>query len=394
MQPEPLEILISAGEASGDLYGSALVEALRRRLPDARFFGCAGTKMQAAGVEPVVDAASLSVVGLIEVVSHIPRIYGEFRRLIAAARARKPALAILVDSPDFHLRAAAKLHAVGIPVVYLVAPQAWAWRKGRVRAMRRNISRLLCIFPFEEAFFRGHGMPTDYIGHPLARICRPRMSRGDFFSTQGLDPDRPLLTLLPGSRAGEIARHLPVLAEASRRIAERIPAQFVLALPEGLTSRHGRAYFSEPISGAPIQLIEGHTWDAIAHADLALAASGTVTVEAAILGTPMVAYYKVSAASWWMGRFLVNVPFYTMVNLVAGKRVAPELMQNEMSAENLTREAVRLMQDEPARARMRADLAEVAQALATSRDPMDVAAELVEQELEKSRSSKEDAHVA
>ena len=169
-------ILVSAGEASGDLYASLVVEQLRRILPDTEFFGCTGPRLRAAGVQTVVDAASLAVVGLVEVVSHIPRIYGEYRKLLAAASARKPDLAILTDSPDFHLRVARKLHQQGIPVVYLVAPQAWAWRKGRVREMCRTIHRLLCIFPFEEEFFTRHGVPTTYIGHPLAGLVRPNLT--------------------------------------------------------------------------------------------------------------------------------------------------------------------------------------------------------------------------
>ena len=177
---ESVRVLISAGEASGDLYASRVVAALRERHPDAEFFGCAGPRMQAAGVRPVVDSRSLAVVGIVEVLAHIPRIYGEFRKLVRAARQEKPDLAILTDSPDFHLRLAKKLHAQGIPVAYLIAPQAWAWRQGRVRTMRRTIRQLLCIFPFEEAFFRKHGVAATFIGHPLTHIVRPLLSRAGF----------------------------------------------------------------------------------------------------------------------------------------------------------------------------------------------------------------------
>jgi lipid-A-disaccharide synthase len=373
----PLRILVSAGEASGDLYAAELVNALRSYFPDAVFFGCAGHRMQAAGVEPVVDAASLAVVGIVEVVAHIPRIYGEFRKLIRAAKDRRPDLAILTDSPDFHLRVAEKLHAQGVPVVYLIAPQAWAWRKGRVKQMRRDLRRLLCIFPFEEAFFRDHGIDARYIGHPLTRVVKPAQTRAAFFAAHALDPARPLITILPGSRVGEIGRHMPVLVETVRRLAAQSTAQFVLALPKGLAERHGGAFFTEPISGLPIQVIEGETWDAIAHATLALAASGTVTVEAAILGTPMVTFYKVKRSSWLLGRHLVDVPFFTMVNLIAGRRVVPELIQNEMSAVNLAREALLLLNAESARNEMQAGLAGVRRLLATGENPMERAAALV-----------------
>jgi lipid-A-disaccharide synthase len=369
-----VDILVSAGEASGDLYASALVNALRARTA-ATFFGTTGPRMRAAGVETVVDAASLNVVGLVEVVRHIPRIHGEFRKLLAAAERRKPDLAILTDSPDFHLRLAPKLRRMGVPVVYLVAPQAWAWRKGRIPAMRRDLTHLLCIFPFEEAFFRGHGVPATYIGHPLPRIVQPVSTRADFLSRHGLPSDKPLVTLLPGSRPGEIARHLRILPDTARLVGGL--ASFVLATPGGLRQRLGGGFFDDSIGSAPIRHVEGETWDAIAHADLALAASGTVTIEAAVLGTPMVAFYKVSGWSWWMGRYFVNVPFFSMVNLVAERRVVPELIQADCTAERLAAEASRLLADHEARERMRRELAEVRARLATDRDPMELAADIV-----------------
>jgi lipid-A-disaccharide synthase len=349
------KILVSAGEASGDLYASLVVEELRRILPGSEFFGCTGPRLRAAGVRTVVDAASLAVVGLVEVVAHIPRIYGEFRKLLAEARQQKPDLAILTDSPDFHLRIARKLHQQGVPVVYLVAPQAWAWRQGRVRQMRRTLQRLLCIFPFEEEFFNSHGVPATYIGHPLAGLVRPALTRDEFFRKHRLAAERPLVTVLPGSRRGEAARHLPALVDAVRRIYRERAVNVLL--PASVTT--GAAFFSGRLGRSPIQVIEGESWDAMAHADLALAASGTVTVEAALLGTPMVTFYKVTAASWLAGKFLVDVPFYSMVNLIAGRAVVPELMQGQMTGENLAREALHLLADQPARADMKDGLAEV-----------------------------------
>ena len=355
----PRNILISAGEASGDLYAALLADELRRIWPDAQLFGCTGPRMRRAGVETVVDAASLAVVGLVEVASHIPRIYGEFRKLQAAARQRRPELAILTDSPDFHLRLARKLHRQGVPVVYLVAPQVWAWRKGRLPGMRRTLSHVLCIFPFEEEFFRSHGLPAIYIGHPLAGIAKPALSRAEFFRKHRLPPGRPLITVLPGSRRGEAARHLPSLLDAVGRLYLDQAASFIL--PAAPTA--GVDFFRERIGGAPIQVIDGENWDSIAHADLALAASGTVTVEAALLGTPMVTFYKVTAASWAMGKMLVDVPFYSMVNLVAGRAVVPELMQGQMTGERIAQEARRLLTDPVARGIMQAGLAEVREKL-------------------------------
>ena len=374
----PRNILISAGEASGDLYAALLVEELRRRWPDARFFGCAGPRMRAAGVSTVVDASSLAVVGLVEVLEHIPRIYGEYRKLLAAASRTGPDLAILTDSPDFHLRLARKLRRQGIPVVYLVAPQVWAWRKGRLREMRRTLRHLLCIFPFEEEFFQSRGMPATYIGHPLAGVVRPTLSREEFFRKHRFPLSRPLISVLPGSRRGEAVRHLPPLLDAVERLYRDQAASFIL--PASVTT--GAGFFQERIGGAPIKVVDGESWDSLAHSDLALAASGTVTVEAALLGTPMVTYYKVTTASWLLGRMLVRVPFYSMVNLIAGRAVVPELMQSAMTGAALAAEAQRLLRDGTERARMRADLAEVAAKLGGYGRPMSRATAIIQDLME------------
>ena len=366
------KILISAGEASGDLYAASLAAELLRRHPDLELFGCAGPRMRAAGVRTVVDAASLAVVGLIEVVAHIPRVWREYRKLLKAARAERPALAILTDSPDFHLRLARQFKRMGIPVVYLVAPQVWAWRKGRLPAMRRNIDRLLCIFPFEEPFFREHGVAATYIGHPLSRLVKPSLGREEFFRKHGLAEDRPLVALLPGSRQAEAARHMPALMDAAARIAARMPVNLVLG-------RAGLSDFRERNPGGAIQVIEGETWDLLAHATVALAASGTVTVEAALLGTPMVTFYKVTALSWFAGKFLVDAPFYSMVNLIAGRAVIPELMQNEMTGERLAAEALKLLNSPVEREEMRRQLGEVGRALAGPEDPIERAAGIVDE---------------
>jgi len=352
-------ILVSAGEASGDLYAALLVEELRRLYPNADFFGCTGPRLRAAGVRTVVDAASLAVVGLLEVVGHLPRVFGEYRKLLAAAGAESPDLAILTDSPDFHLRVAKRLAAQGIPIAYLVAPQVWAWRKGRLKSMRRTISHLLCIFPFEEEFFRREGIPASYIGHPLACLVKPALSRDEFFRKHRLAAGRPLISVLPGSRRGEAARHLPVLLKTVEMLYREQAINFVL--PASATT--GADFFRRRIGEAPVRVIEGESWDAMAHSDVALVASGTVTVEAAVLGTPMVSFYKVSAPSWLAGRFLLDVPFLTMVNLIAGRAVVPELMQGRMTPEALARETRRLLDEPAAVAEMRAGLAEVREKL-------------------------------
>jgi lipid-A-disaccharide synthase len=371
----PHDILISAGEASGDRYAAMLVEELRHRWPDARFFGCAGPRMRRAGVEPVIESESLAVVGLVEVLAHLPRIWREYRRIVAVAKERHPSVAILTDSPDFHLRLARRMKELRVPVAYLVAPQVWAWRKSRLAGMRRTIGKLLCIFPFEEEFFRSNGLKAWYIGHPLAGLVRPAMEKSEFFRKHRLAPNRQLVTVLPGSRRGEAARHLPVLLDAVERIYRQQVTHFLLPASETT----GAAFFTERVGRAPIQVVEGETWDAIAHADLALAASGTVTIEAALAGTPMITFYKVNALSWMLGRLLVRVPFYSMVNLVGEKAIVPELIQSALTAERLAAKALHLLQDTAARQHMRGDLAEVATRLSGNGRAMEKAAALVEQ---------------
>jgi lipid-A-disaccharide synthase len=349
--------------------------------------------MQAAGVRAVVDSRSLAVAGLVEVIPHIPRIWKEFRKLCRAFSETRPDVAVLTDAPDFHLRLAKKLKRAGVPVVYLIAPQAWAWRQGRVKTMRATIQRLLCIFPFETEFFERFGVPTTYIGHPLAGIVKPSMTRAEFLEKHNLAADRPIVALLPGSRHGEVARHMPYLMDAAHRIeaAQRIekshPSTFVVALPAGFGHS---VKFWERNQTPSIQTIEGNTWDALAYCELALAASGTVTIEAALLGAPMVTFYRVNALSWMLGRWLVSAPFLSMVNLVAGRRVAPELIQSDMTGERIAAEAIRLLENGSAREEMRVGLSEVKAKLASSpglKDPMETAAEWIEKVLSDSKQT-------
>lgn len=338
--------------------------------------------MREAGVEAVVEAESLSVVGLLEVVEHIPRIYGEFRNLVRAARERRPAAAVLTDSPDFHLRLAPKLKSLGVKVFYLVAPQAWAWREGRVKTLQRNVAELHCIFPFEEKFFAQRGVETRYIGHPLARTAAPRASRVEFLAKFDIPEDRPLITICPGSRRSEIGRHLAPLADAIRRVKRIRECTFTVAAPTDSERKLGAGFYDRFAAETGARVIEGWTWDAMAHADVTLAASGTVTVEAALLGAPMVTFYKVTPATWWMGKALVRVPYYSMVNLMAERRLAPELMQDEMTGERLAVEALRLLSDGGAREEMKRGMMEVKRTLATDHDPLEYSAERVAAALE------------
>jgi lipid-A-disaccharide synthase len=374
---QPRRILISAGEPSGDYYAAELVAELKRRWPECAFFGCAGPHLREQGVQPVIRTEDLAVVGIVEVVRHLPKIWRRYRELIAAARRPRPDLAILTDSPDFHFRVARRLKALGIPVVYLVAPQVWAWRKGRVKTMRPIVDRLLCIFPFEERFFAESGIPVRFIGHPLASRVRPRLSREEFFRKHNLPPNRPLIAILPGSRRSEAFRHLPELKRAAEILSRGRELSFILPA----SAMCGAGFFGEALAGSPIRAINGEAWDAMAHCDAALAASGTVTVEAALLGVPMATFYRVTGLSWAIGKLLVDVPFYSMVNLIAGEKIVPELMQGEMTGERLAAECERLLDDAHYRGKMKEDLARVAAKLAGETDAMNQAAREIEQVL-------------
>ncbi|MDQ2773592.1 MAG: lipid-A-disaccharide synthase [Acidobacteriota bacterium] len=364
-----MDFLVSAGEASGDMYASGVVAHLSRRYPEAHFYGCAGPRLQAAGVEPVIDSASLAVVGLAEVVSHLPRIYGEFRKLVHFAERRRPDAALLTDSPDFHLRVAQHLKRLDVPVFYLVAPQVWAWRQGRVKTIAKLVDKLYCLFPFEERWFRERGVDATYIGHPLAHTVRTSMTREEFFESHALPKDRQLIVLLPGSRAGEARRHMPDLIQAVRQLRGRFPLSVILATPKGFRTGAALEKFREPMAAQSIKIVENETWDCIGHADLALAASGTVTIEAAVLGTPMVTFYKVMPLSWYAGRHLVKAPFLSMANLVADRKIVPELIQHEMTSDNIAAAASNLLDGSAAARRMKKDLAAVRESLTLEGDP-------------------------
>ena len=343
-----MRILISAGETSGDRYAAGLVEALAARLPGARFFGCAGPRMRARGVEAIVRTEDLAVVGLFEVARHIPRIYGLFRRLERSARETRPDLAILTDAPDFNLRLAARLRSAGIPIVYYVAPQVWAWRQRRIHRIRKLVDLLLVIFPFEEEYFRERGVNVQFVGHPLCDLARVSSNRDHFFAEHSFSPTEPLIALLPGSRKGESLRHLPALEDAASRLTTSGVRQFVL--PASATT--GKQFFADHWHGPEIRIVENQAQDCIGHADVALVASGSATVETALLETPMVSFYKLSWSSYYLARLLVDVKYYTMVNLLADKQVIKECIQYECTGTKLASEAIRLLQQDAERCQM------------------------------------------
>jgi lipid-A-disaccharide synthase len=357
----PTELLISAGEASGDMYAAELARALRCRRPDLHLFGMGGPRMREAGVEIVVDSAEVHVAGIFEVFRHIPALRRAIRTLRAEARHRRPPLAILTDFPGFHLRLARTLRARGVRNVYFVCPQFWAWRPWRANLVRRRFVRGLCLFPFETDFYRKAGVTADWIGHPLVGKVRATSSRAQFAERNSLDPARPIIAILPGSRPSELAHHTPFLMQTIARLANSSgERQFVLALAPGLSRSLSEPYLS---SVAPVHLVDDSTYDALAAADLSIVASGTATIEGTLLGAPMVVVYRVSAATAWIARRLMRAPYIAMPNLIAGKAVVPELIQDAFTPEEVAREVEHLLASPEARAAMKCDLAEVSRRL-------------------------------
>jgi lipid-A-disaccharide synthase len=359
-----LSVLMVAGERSGDIYGGELVTALRARIPELSVFGCGGEAMREAGVETLADANRLSMAGVTEVVTGLARAWRALGRLAREAARRRPALAVLIDFPDFNLRLAKRLRGLDIRVVYFVSPQVWAWRRGRLRQLRERVDKMLCIFDFEEKLYREAGVPVEYVGHPLVDRVRPRITREEFFQTAGLDPAVTTVALLPGSRKREVAVHLPIMLDAAAQLRRRIRVQFVTAVAPSLDLKWVEAISarsSEPAlaGGAKVIQVTGATYDALAYSELALVASGTATVEAAILGRPMVVVYRVSPLTWAVGKLLVKVPFYSMVNLLAEKAVVTELMQGEFTAGNLAAAAEFLLEHPEVRETMARELAAV-----------------------------------
>jgi lipid-A-disaccharide synthase len=366
-KPAPPKIFLSAGEASGEHYGTLLIGALRQLDAACEFFGLGGQRMASLGFRPIVRAEDVAVMGITEVVRHMPRIYREYRRLRASIAREKPDAAILIDFPDVNLSLAKHLNRQGVPVIYFVSPQLWAWKKHRIRSVQRYVDRMLVIFPFEERFYHDNGVEAEFVGHPLAELGAPTITREEFGRRAGVDPAKPWVGLLPGSRSKEIRLNLPEMVRAAVLLS--IDAEFLLPLAPTLTAPQ-----REAIRALLAELMAAHqppprvtfVEDARAvlrHARASVVASGTATVEAALLGNPFIVVYRISPLSYAVARRVVDVPHVAMVNLIAGKRIVPELIQGDFTAENVVSHLGPLLENESARSQMQAGLRKVADLL-------------------------------
>jgi lipid-A-disaccharide synthase len=347
-----VRILISAGEASGEMYGAQLIQALCRRDPSMEFFGVGGQSMREAGCDTVVDASDLSVVGITEILGRLPKIWGLFHKLIEEADRRLPDLAIVIDSPAFNWRVARQMKKRGIPVIYYVAPQFWAWRQGRVKLLRKYVTKALVIFPFEERFYRKRRVDASFVGHPLAELPVPSITREAYAAQHNLDLMKRWVTIMPGSRVKEVRMNLPTMLDATALLGPGF--EFLLPIAPTLE----REVLEKNTRGRGITLVS-EALPALYHARAAIVASGTATVEAAMMGTPFVMVYRVSQLTYALGKPRIKVPYFAMVNLIAREKIVPELVQGDFTAERVVARLREIIPDSPARTTMLEGLARV-----------------------------------
>jgi lipid-A-disaccharide synthase len=349
--------MISCGEPSGDLYAGALAVEIRRRQPDAAIFGLGGQRLMAGGGELLADYRGLSVTGLVEAIRVLPKSLSTLNQLVEAARVEKPQALVLIDFPDFNFRLAAAVKKLGVPIIYYISPQLWAWRQSRMKVMKRLVDRVLVIFPFEEQIYRDAGVPVQFVGHPLVDLARAQEPKDRFLREVGLDPGRPIVALLPGSRPNEVERLLPIIRDGVAKIAAQLPeAQFVIARAPSLDDR---LFSRTKWSGAgPVEVL-ARTDDVLAISDVAITASGTATVQAALHGRPMVVVYRLSPITYRLGRRFLLVDNVAMVNLIAGRRIVPELIQDDCTAENIAAETLSLLTNHERADETRRGLADV-----------------------------------
>ncbi len=364
-----MRIMIIAGEASGEMHGAGVVAALRARRPGIEILGIGGDRMAAAGCELVYHIERFSVMGLTEVVRHLPFVRRALRRLDGLLESRRPDVLILIDYPDFNLRLARKARDRGIPVLYYVSPQVWAWRARRIHSIVRLVDCMAVVFPFEVDLYEKAGGKVVFVGHPLLEVLESKQTRADFCAGAGLDPDRPIIGMLPGSRDMEVGSMLPAMAGTLKTVQGKLPGvQGVIGLAPTVSRADLAAHLAgkalpEDARGVPV--VENGTYEVMNHADLLLVTSGTATLESACFGTPLLVLYRMSRLSWWIARRLVSIPDIGLVNVVAGRRIAPEFLQDEVDPKVLSPVVLDLLREPEKRRAMTRELREVRDRLGT-----------------------------
>ncbi len=344
-------ILIIAGENSGEKYGAALIRQYKKIHPDCNFFGIGGISMEAEGVRLLFSIDDLAIVGIIEIVSHLPRIHRIFKLVLSEVRKELPVAAVLIDSPDFNLRLAKSLKKLSIPILYYISPTVWAWRKARLKLIKRAVAKMLLIFPFEKNIYKKNNIPAEYIGHPLLERIRTSFTKINFYHKYGLDPEKKLIALLPGSRKSELQYHMPVLTDAIKKINSSFNVQFVLLLADNLNETLITKFISAELKQI-VLILKNDAYEAIAASDLALSSCGTANLEAALLETPIIAFYRLSPLTYSLGLKFIKISNYSIVNILAGYEVIPELIQKKFSSENIFLETERILTSPTARSKM------------------------------------------
>jgi len=367
-------ILIVAGENSGEKYGAALVREFKKLQPAAAFFGTGGRQMADQGVEILFPAEDLAVVGFLEVVSSLPRIRVIFNRIQEEAEKRKPKAAVLIDSPDFNLRLAKRLKRLSIPVLYYISPTVWAWRERRLRTIKEFVDKMLLIFPFEVEIYKERGIPYAFVGHPLIERLKTALSREEFFVKYGLAARPKLIALLPGSRKSELKYHLPVLTETMELLRRAFSCQFLLLQAESLDPDFVARLV--PKGASDLKILSADHYDALAYADLVLSACGTATLETALLGTPLIAFYRISPLSYFFGVRMMKIKNYSIVNILAGKAVIPELIQARFTPKSLFAESWRILESEDVQRTMKEEFLKIRSTLGEGAASLAAAEEL------------------
>ncbi len=367
-------VLIVAGENSGDRHGADVVREYKRLHPDVVFFGIGGRRLSEEGVEIICPIERLSAVGIFEVLSRLPHFRRIFSLVVKETQARNPQAAVLIDSPDFNLRLARRLRKTATPVLYYIGPTVWAWRKKRLTTIRKFVTRMCLIFPFEKKIYDDNGIPASFVGHPLKDHVRIRLSRDEFRAKHALPSETRFISLLPGSRRTEVKNHLPVLVEAARKLRGELPVRFLLVLAGSIPRSFLDRFLPPGEPGIDILLEDGY--EAVAYSDLALSSCGTANLETALLGTPLIAFYRLSPFTYYPFRHLVKIREYSIVNILAGRRVVPELIQRDFQAENLVRQIKELLFSEERKLRMKEEFRRIDDLLGQERAPENVAHEL------------------